>query len=240
MDRFLKSKALFLILCALFIACVETNDPQKAPTLAELEGPRGLVDTPGPWLLKAYLPDGLEGQIEVELQNDLGTWDPLPPIELNPSPRPDLWLSTLPILMTNQVLRYRLSTRDFLENNWREVRLDQDVQASDPIEECSITLIEPSQTQILDQQNDQGQAAGLQYQVIAHLWVYEINPENSHALKLTMNLGSNQETRVMTLTEVGLATFPLVTLAQGTQRIRLEGFTAQGGYCVQEQSLSVR
>ena len=116
-----------LLLSACLSGCLEPA-PMSPPSLIELEGPRGEVSAPGPWLTRVYLPsewrsqvnalrlavsfdlleEGEEGQGGEELPHSASQL-----IALTPSAREELYLAPLPPLTLNTsfahlICRWRL------------------------------------------------------------------------------------------------------------------------------------
>ena len=232
----------------LVVACGDQatlSPPQPSP---ELEGPRGQVTSAGPWVVRAFLPDADPSvSLALELSLEEGEWEVLPPLTLSPSARPELWLAALPLLSPERSLRYRLSTREETLGGpyaWRELSFSPRGPVDNEQSSCELTLLDPQAEQLLNSGDDAGQASGLQYRILAALTVHTPQTDAlpdaiTHAVKLSVNLDTDREQIVMELTEGGLVALPPVTLIQGAQRAQLEGYTAQGAYCVKRFTTSV-
>jgi len=236
------------LLCALIIAlssvrCAEPLPPLSAPPPEwELEGPRGQVDSPGPWLIRAFLPrDPSEVSVLVERKESDGEWVELPSPPLIQSLQSAVWLATLPLLSEGETLRYQLSGQSVGEGLWREVSYHSPGERARDVTACSVSIIEPRPDQVLSARDDVGQASGVQYTLIAQLSGGEGAQREalSGAVKLSVNLDSERARRYMSLSAGGRASFPSVTLQPGRQSARVEGFMSSGAYCERTFTLQV-
>lgn len=233
-----------LITLSVLISCADPSALKPIPQ-PELEGPRGQVTSPGPWLIKAFLPRApSEAQVELEQEVAPGAWETLEPPRLTQSPQVSLWLGTLPTLSEGRALRYRLldeaNGAPSLSPPWRSVLYLSADSRSVAAPVCTVSLIEPRPDQVLNDRSDVGQAAGLQYKFVAGLrGAEETSDEQPSAIKLTVNLAGAHERAYMSLSEGGRAVFSSVTLTAGQQQARVEGFTSQGAYCQRQVTLHV-
>ena len=158
-------------LCALSVSC---GEPTDSAATVDLEGPRGYVEAPGPWLVRAGGPASLlvGGWIEVTLTDPQGAPAPAERLPLIESARPDVRLALLPAAPEGVEVRYALrGARGEELAPWRSFALVSAAPPAAPPAECRVTLASPDLSDPLgaplSARDDAGQAAGVQVTFVA-------------------------------------------------------------------------
>lgn len=247
-----------LLLSACLSGCLEPA-PMSPPSLIELEGPRGEVSAPGPWLTRVYLPsewrsqvnalrlavsfdlleEGEEGQGGEELPHSASQL-----IALTPSAREELYLAPLPPLTLNTPLSYQLinaSGEPLTPSRSLSLRPSAMSEPQREPPQCALTLLDPREGEPLSRSQDSAQPAGLQYTLIVG---YESSPQSTGGglpsmVKLTTHLGERDEWTSIAEVTRGLAALPRVTLNPGRHLIYAEGFGGDGAHCTLTASVWV-
>ena len=207
----------------LLTACA--SDPLTQIESPDVEGPRGKVTWPGPYLVRIYLPQNVPARLSYQL-SDEPTDEPLSAqLSLSPSGQPKVWFATLPSVAPQIEVRYTLKSIDgdhlsptfsyiFILPLPDEVPLDRE-------EPCALEMTSPPPPALLDLSEDESQTSGVQY-------TFTLNVASLNEGWVTLKLG---ESSALAPISRGRAAFPKVTVPRGAQRVTFNAFGLKGARC---------
>ncbi len=224
-----------LLPCALLAACGDPSAP-GAPAV-DLEGPRGYVETPGPWLVRAAAPAALASGglwLEVALTEDPEQPPAVERLPLIESARPDVHLALLPAAPEGVEVRYVLrgAQAEPLTAPRSFTLVPADPPAAPPAE-CRVTLVSPDLSDPLgaplSARDDTGQEAGVQVTFVARY----AGP--GYAL-VRLSLGGEEH---LAATRRGEAALLGVRVPAGLSELRLEAFGERAARCALEARVAL-
>ena len=218
--------------CTLYTMLLVTAcapDPRTQTPSPDVEGPRGKVTWPGPYLVRVFLPQNIPAQLSYQLSYQLSSApvdEPLSAqVPLSPSGQPEVWFAVLPPVPPQVEVRYTLESLDgdplSLTFSYMLTLPPPDEARLDREETCALEMTAPPPPALLDPSEDESQTSGLQY-----TFTLNVSPLNEGWV--TLKLG---ESSALAPISRGRVAFPKVTIPRGTQRVTFNAFSLQGTRC---------
>lgn len=210
-------------------ACGDPTPPHARAV--DLEGPRGYVSAPGPWLVRASAPAPISAEglwLEVEVGGGAGGEEPEPAPEpltrlpLTESGRGDLYLGLIPPAQEGLTVSYTLTDAQGAPlTPPRSFTYEPPPSPPPAPAPCAVRFSAPNLSRPLSVASDTGQAAGIQITIIARY-------TGAGDALVRLSLG---DALYLAAAQRGEAAFVGVTAPVGLSEVRLEAFGEGAARC---------